>query len=173
MRRTARRPIAAARIEPFPALVFGTTISFAGALYLALEVRLVASLLALLTLGGYLLLYTPLNRRTPMCTLVGACPGAMSVRIGYVAASGKIDSQACSALFRSLPLAVPSFHDDCVDVQRGLRARGISGLAFRRTERSLCDLPELRSFTAFLTPRYDSSGHRRIASRQFFRNSCS
>ena len=29
-----------------------------------------------------------------MCTLVGACPGAMPVLIGYVAASGKIDSGA-------------------------------------------------------------------------------
>jgi heme o synthase len=94
MRRTARRPVAAGRIKPFAALVFGTTLWSAGVLYLALEVRLVASLLALLTLGGYLLLYTPLKRRTPMCTLVGACPGAMPVLIGYVAASGKIDSQA-------------------------------------------------------------------------------
>ncbi len=94
MRRTARRPIAAGRIRPFPALVFGTTLSLAGVFYLALEVRLVASLLALLTLGGYLLLYTPLKRRTPMCTLVGACPGATPVLIGYFAASGKIDPHA-------------------------------------------------------------------------------
>lgn len=94
MRRTARRPIAAGRIEPSHALVFGTLLSLAGVLYLALAVRPAASLLALLTLGGYLFLYTPLKRRTPMCTLFGAFPGAMPVLIGYVAATGKLDSQA-------------------------------------------------------------------------------
>ena len=94
MRRTARRPIAAGRIEPSHALVFGTLLSLAGVLYLAVAVRPAASLLALLTLGGYLFLYTPLKRRTPICTLVGAFPGAMPVLIGYVAATGKLDSQA-------------------------------------------------------------------------------
>jgi protoheme IX farnesyltransferase len=94
MRRTCRRPIAAGRIEPIHALVFGTILSFTGVLYLALAVRPAASLLALLTLSAYLFFYTPLKRRTPWCTLVGAFPGAMPVLIGYVAATGKLDSQA-------------------------------------------------------------------------------
>jgi protoheme IX farnesyltransferase len=94
MRRTARRPIAAGRIEPGNALVFGALLSLAGALHLALAVRPLASLLALMTLGGYLFLYTPLKRRTPLCTLVGAFPGAMPVLIGYVAATGKLNAQA-------------------------------------------------------------------------------
>jgi protoheme IX farnesyltransferase len=94
MRRTARRPIAAGRIQPNHALVFGTLLSLTGVLYLALAVRLAASLLALLTLTAYLFLYTPLKRRTPLCTLVGAFPGAMPVLIGYVAATGKLDSKA-------------------------------------------------------------------------------
>jgi protoheme IX farnesyltransferase len=94
MRRTARRPIVAGRIEPIQALIFGSLLSLAGAIYLALAVRPTASLLALLTLGAYLFLYTPLKRRTPWCTLAGAFPGAMPVLIGYVAATGKLDSEA-------------------------------------------------------------------------------
>jgi protoheme IX farnesyltransferase len=94
MRRTARRPIATGRIEPIEALAFGALLSFAGVLYLALAVRLAASLLALLTLSAYLFLYTPLKRRTRLCTLIGAFPGAMPVLIGYVAATGKLDPQA-------------------------------------------------------------------------------
>jgi len=94
MRRTARRPIAAGRIEPIHALIFGTLLSLAGGLYLALAVRPAASLLALLTLSAYLFLYTPLKRRTPLCTLVGAFPGAMPVLIGYVAATGKLSPRA-------------------------------------------------------------------------------
>jgi len=94
MRRTARRPIAAGRIEPIHALVFGTLLSVTGVLYLALAVRPAASLLALLTLSAYLFFYTPLKRRTPLCTLIGAFPGAMPVLIGSVAATGKLDPQA-------------------------------------------------------------------------------
>jgi heme o synthase len=94
MRRTTSRPIAAGRIEPSHALVFGTLLSLAGGLCLARAVSPMASLLALLTLGAYLFLYTPLKRRTPMCTLVGAFPGAMPVLIGYIGATGKLDSQA-------------------------------------------------------------------------------
>ena len=94
MRRTARRPIAAGRIQPNHALVFGALLALTGVLYLALAVRLAASLLALLTLTAYLFLYTPLKRRTPLCTLVGAFPGAMPILIGYVAATGKLDSKA-------------------------------------------------------------------------------
>jgi protoheme IX farnesyltransferase len=94
MRRTSRRPIAAARIESSHALVFGILLSLVGYTYLALAVRPAASLLAVLTLVCYLFLYTPLKRQTPMCTLVGAFPGAMPVLIGYVAAAGKLDSLA-------------------------------------------------------------------------------
>src|SRR5712671_2077974 len=94
MRRTSRRPIAAGRVEPVHALVFGALLSLTGVLYLALAVRPAASLLALLTLCAYLFFYTPIKRRTPWCTLVGAFPGAMPVLIGYVAATGKLDSEA-------------------------------------------------------------------------------
>src|SRR4029077_2219138 len=94
MRRTARRPIADGRIATSYALAFGIVLSLAGSLYLALAVRPAASLLALATLAGYLLLYTPLKRRTPLCTLVGAFPGAMPVLIGYAAAMGKLNAQA-------------------------------------------------------------------------------
>jgi len=94
MRRTARRPVAAGRIEPVHALVFGMGLAVAGSIYLALAVRPAASLLAVLTFVSYLFLYTPLKRRTALCTLVGAFPGAMPVLIGYVAAAGKLNSPA-------------------------------------------------------------------------------
>jgi protoheme IX farnesyltransferase len=94
MRRTARRPVAAGRIEPVHAFVFGSVLSVAGSIYLALAVRPAASLVAALTLGSYLFLYTPLKRRTPLCTLAGAFPGAMPVLIGYIAAAGKLSSPA-------------------------------------------------------------------------------
>jgi protoheme IX farnesyltransferase len=94
MRRTARRPLAAGRLEPSAVLWFGILLSLAGCTYLALAVNALASLLAALTLLGYLALYTPLKRRTPLCTMVGAIPGAAPPLIGWAAASGKLTFEA-------------------------------------------------------------------------------
>lgn len=94
MRRTARRPIAAGRLDPIRALLFGTVVSLAGTAYLALAVNVLTSLLAVVTLSSYLLLYTPLKRLTPMCTLIGACPGAVPPLIGWAAARGRLDPEA-------------------------------------------------------------------------------
>src|SRR5262249_50951403 len=94
MRRTKRRPLAAGRMEPSRALWFGIALSVSGAVYLAAAVNLVASLLAVLTLLSYLLVYTPLKRKTPLCTLVGAFPGAAPPLIGWAAASGTLSLEA-------------------------------------------------------------------------------
>src|SRR5882724_4400579 len=76
MRRTARRPLASGRIQPAHALWFGISLSVFGAIYLAVTTNALACLLSILTLLGYLFLYTPLKRKTPLCTLIGALPGA-------------------------------------------------------------------------------------------------
>ena len=94
MRRTARRPAAAGRLKPGTVLAFGIVLSVAGSIYLAVAANVLASLLALLTLLSYLFLYTPLKRRTPLCVLVGAFPGAMPPLIGWAAASGRLNTEA-------------------------------------------------------------------------------
>jgi protoheme IX farnesyltransferase len=88
MRRTAKRPLPAGRINPGHALALGILLASAGAIFLALAVNRLASLLAILTLVTYLFAYTPLKRKTPLCTLVGAVPGAMAPLIGWAAATG-------------------------------------------------------------------------------------
>jgi len=94
MRRTARRPLAAGKLEPASALRFGILLSFTGGVYLALAVNILASLLAVIALAIYLFLYTPLKRKTPWCTAVGAFSGAMPPLIGWAAASGRVSSEA-------------------------------------------------------------------------------
>ena len=96
MRRTARRPLAAGRLKPAAVLWFGFALSVVGSLYLAVAVNILASLLTMATLLAYLFFHTPLKRKTPLCTLVGAFPGAMPPLIGWAAASGKLDFQACT-----------------------------------------------------------------------------
>jgi protoheme IX farnesyltransferase len=90
MRRTFRRPLPAGRLPAAHALWFGILLSLAGGLYLALAVNALSSFLALLTLSTYLLLYTPLKRKTSWCTVVGAFPGAMPPLIGWAAARGSL-----------------------------------------------------------------------------------
>ena len=94
MRRTARRPLASGRIAPSHALWFGVLLSVFGVVYLAISTNALASLLAALTLLSYLFLYTPLKRITPLCTLVGAIPGATPPLIGWAAARGHLDPAA-------------------------------------------------------------------------------
>src|SRR5262249_31523353 len=94
MRRTARRPLASGRLKPSAVLLFGIALSVIGSIYLAAAVNALASLLAIITLLSYLLLYTPLKRKSPLCTLVGAFPGAMPPLIGWAAASGNLTSEA-------------------------------------------------------------------------------
>src|SRR6266478_4843004 len=94
MRRTARRPAASGRLKPAAVLAFGIALAGAGSVYLAIAVTPLSSVLAMLTLVTYLLVYTPLKRKTPLCVLVGAFPGAMPPLIGWAAASGRLNSEA-------------------------------------------------------------------------------
>ena len=109
MRRTARRAIAAGRIDPTHALMFGTFLSLAGLAYMLLAAGALPSLLALMTLTGYLSLYTPLKRMTPLCTLVGAIPGALPPLIGWAAARGHLDTEAWMLFFIVFFWQLPHF----------------------------------------------------------------
>jgi protoheme IX farnesyltransferase len=94
MRRTARRPLAAGRLRASIGLALGIAFASLGSIFLALTVNLLASALALFTLSSYLLIYTPLKRKSPACTVIGAIPGAMPPLIGWTAASGHLNSEA-------------------------------------------------------------------------------
>ena len=94
MRRTAKRPLAAGRLNRSAVLWFGVALSAVGSVYLAIAVNVPASLLAIVTLLSYLFLYTPLKRKTPFCTLIGAIPGAVPPLIGWAAASGRLSLEA-------------------------------------------------------------------------------
>jgi len=94
MRRTANRPLPAVRLAPAAALWFGILISIAGGAELWVAANPLTSALALATLVTYLALYTPLKRRTPLCTVVGAFPGAMPPLIGWAAVRNGLNAEA-------------------------------------------------------------------------------
>jgi protoheme IX farnesyltransferase len=102
MRRTCKRPVAAGRVRAANAAWFGIALAIAGVLYLLLAVNALASVLAAFTLVTYLFIYTPLKRKTPLCTLAGAFPGAVPPLIGWAAASGSIASSGAWMIYAVL-----------------------------------------------------------------------
>jgi len=94
MRRTARRPLPSGRLNPNEVFRFGIGLSLAGTVYLAVTLNLLTSLIGLAALLSYLLLYTPLKRRSRICTFVGAFPGAAPVLMGWAAVRGDLGPEA-------------------------------------------------------------------------------
>ncbi len=90
MRRTRLRPLPDGRVSPNDARTFGIVLSVAGLLALAARTNWIAAALALATLIVYLVVYTPMKRRTSQSTLVGAIPGALPAIIGWTASHGSI-----------------------------------------------------------------------------------
>jgi protoheme IX farnesyltransferase len=94
MERTRHRPIPAGHLSRRNSFLFAVVLSLAGFAELGLFVNWLTAGLGLFTLVSYLFLYTPLKRRTPQSTTIGAIPGAMPPMIGYAAAHGAITPEA-------------------------------------------------------------------------------
>jgi protoheme IX farnesyltransferase len=90
MRRTRLRPLPDQRVTPHEATVYGCLLSAAGIAILALSTHWIAAALALATLAIYVLIYTPMKRKSTLSTVVGAVPGALPAVIGWSAARGDI-----------------------------------------------------------------------------------
>jgi protoheme IX farnesyltransferase len=94
MRRTEARPIPSGLISPAEAGIFGSGLAAGGVAILSLGPYPVAALVALTTFALYVLVYTPLKRRTTLNTAVGAVPGALPPVIGWSAATGQLGAEA-------------------------------------------------------------------------------
>jgi protoheme IX farnesyltransferase len=91
MARTAGRPLPAGRMDPAVALRLGIGLSVLSVPLLTFAVGPLPGLLASIALVSYVLLYTPLKRRSATALLVGAIPGAIPPLIGWTAATGRLD----------------------------------------------------------------------------------
>jgi heme o synthase len=92
MHRTRHRPIPDGRVHAADARLFGGVVSAGGLALLAASTHLIAAALALATIVIYLGIYTPLKRRTPTATIVGAIPGALPPLIGWTASHGSVSA---------------------------------------------------------------------------------
>ena len=110
MVRTRQRPLPAGRVSPGEARLFALVLAAAGLGELAYAAHWTAAAVALATLVGYVAVYTPLKRRTPWATEVGAVPGALPAVIGWAAASGAASVEAWVLFGIVFLWQMPHFH---------------------------------------------------------------
>ena len=94
MKRTQERPLPNGRMKPLEALIVGAALTGGGMLYLTFIVNMLSGFIISLIVVSYLFLYTPLKRKTSLCTLIGAFPGALPPVVGWVAARGTLTGEA-------------------------------------------------------------------------------
>jgi protoheme IX farnesyltransferase len=94
MARTKNRPLPSGRMRTGTALGLGVLLAVAGFIYLFDRVNSLAAYLSALTLGVYVLLYTPLKRRTAWCVAIGGISGAIPPLIGWAGAQNSLDAGA-------------------------------------------------------------------------------
>jgi protoheme IX farnesyltransferase len=91
MRRTSRRPLPTGRMSLRHGAITGILLTLGGALYLGFVLNSLTGWLSVVTAFLYLAAYTPLKRVHPICTFIGAFPGAMPGVLGWTAARGRLD----------------------------------------------------------------------------------
>ena len=94
MKRTRERPLPDGRMNPLEALLVGAVLTGGGMLYLTFIINVLSGFVISLIVVSYLFLYTPLKRKTSLCTLIGAVPGALPPVVGWVAARGSLTGEA-------------------------------------------------------------------------------
>ncbi len=96
MRRTANRPCAAGRVSSAEAVALSAVGLIAGTSWLLWRVNALTAALGLASWILYAVVYTPLKRRSPLNTAVGAVAGAIPLLMGWTATGTPLDLTAWS-----------------------------------------------------------------------------
>jgi protoheme IX farnesyltransferase len=132
MKRTMNRPIPAGAIPPAHAFGFGLALTVVGVVELLVFCNVLSGALGLLTSLGYLFVYTPLKRIHPICTTVGAIPGAMPPLIGFAAAKSHLGIDAWVLFSILLLWQFPHFHAIAWMYREDYQRAGVKMLAVAR-----------------------------------------
>jgi protoheme IX farnesyltransferase len=110
MRRTASRPLVTKSLSVMHASTVALGMTLGGIVYLWFTTNWQAALLTGLTSACYLMVYTPMKQVHPICTFLGAFPGAMPPLLGWVAIRGRIDPEAIVLFAIMFFWQFPHFH---------------------------------------------------------------
>jgi protoheme IX farnesyltransferase len=95
MVRTANRPVPAGRVAPRNALIFGVLLGLSAFALFATTVNVLAAVLSLSGLLGYVFVYTIwLKRRTPQNIVIGGAAGAVPPLVAWAATTGRLSGSA-------------------------------------------------------------------------------
>ena len=94
MKRTRTRPMPDQRLQPVEGLLAAGAMTLAGLVLIVASSNVLAAAVALATLLSYVVVYTPLKRRSSFGTVIGAIPGALPPIIGWAAAENALPAQA-------------------------------------------------------------------------------
>ena len=128
MERTRHRPLAAGRLREGPVFRLGQLLALAALGVFAAFGDWVTAGLGLLTWASYLLVYTPLKRRTPLSLLAGAVTGALPPVMGWTAGGGGLDQSALALFCLLFIWQVPHFLAIAALYGEQYRAAGIKVL---------------------------------------------
>jgi len=94
MPRTANRPLPTGRVASVEAVVLSALMLAVGLSWLVYQVNVLTAGLGLASWLIYALVYTPLKKRTPLNTVVGAVAGAAPILMGWTATGAPLNLTA-------------------------------------------------------------------------------
>jgi protoheme IX farnesyltransferase len=109
MARTANRPLPKGRMAPGHALLFGLMLAALSLPILAIGVGSLTGLLGAIALVSYVLIYTPMKRRSTWALWVGAVPGAIPPLLGWTAVTGRLDAAGVALFTMMFVWQIPHF----------------------------------------------------------------
>jgi heme o synthase len=110
MRRTCRRPLVTGSLGLVHASIVAFGMTLGGVLYLWATTNWLTAALAALTSVAYLAVYTPMKRVHPICTFLGAFPGAMPPVLGWTAIRARLDVETLVLFAILFFWQFPHFH---------------------------------------------------------------
>ncbi|MBV8430663.1 MAG: protoheme IX farnesyltransferase [Solirubrobacterales bacterium] len=135
--RTSSRPVAAGRISPAAAVVFGLTLSSASFVLMATLINPLAAALAVSGGAFYVLVYTLwLKRTTPQNIVIGGAAGAVPPLAGWAAAHGQLGLGAVFLFLIVLVWTPPHFWALALLIAPGYEAAGVPMLPVVRGHRA-------------------------------------
>lgn len=109
MPRTAGRPLPTGQVTLAEGWAYGIACSLLGTVILLMWVNALTAALTLATTIAYVAVYTPLKRISPLCTVLGAIPGAMPPVLGWTAAGAPLNMPALSLFILLFVWQFPHF----------------------------------------------------------------
>lgn len=109
MVRTKDRPLAARRMNPTIALIFGVVMVAIAVPLLCIYINMMTGMLALIAAILYVYAYTPMKQKSELAVYIGAIPGAIPPVLGWTSVMGTIDIMAITLFLILFVWQLPHF----------------------------------------------------------------